>query len=56
MTIQHYCPECDTEQTFSLMASEALHLGRKTKWWCKECGYEMVKIGEDIDSTGRASA
>ena len=49
MEKEHYCPSCDEEQTFSLMASEQVHLGKKTKWWCKECGYEMVLIGDSVD-------
>ncbi|MFP4530830.1 MAG: hypothetical protein ACLFNC_06030 [Halodesulfurarchaeum sp.] len=50
MEKEHYCPSCGEERTFSLMASEQVHLGKKTKWWCKECGYEMVLIGETVDS------
>ena len=50
MEKEHYCPSCGEERTFSLMASEQVHLGKKTKWWCKECGYEMVLIGESVDS------
>ena len=50
MEIQHYCPECDEETTFHLMASVELHLGRKTKWYCGECDYELVKIDDDIDT------
>lgn len=50
MQTEHYCPSCESEQTFSLMASEAIHLGRKTKWWCEECGYELVLIDDEADS------
>ncbi len=50
MKIEHYCPACDTAESFSLMASEQVQLGKKTKWWCEECGYEMVLIGESVDS------
>lgn len=41
---------CEEEQSFSLMASEQVQLGKKTKWWCEECGYEMVLIGDQVDS------
>ncbi|MDR5655675.1 hypothetical protein RH831_00565 [Halodesulfurarchaeum sp. HSR-GB] len=50
MEIEHYCPECGEERSFSLMASNQMHLGKKTKWWCEECGYEMVLIGENVDT------
>jgi len=55
METEHYCPQCESEQTFSLMASEALQLGKKTKWWCRECGYEMVLIGEEVDSAAASA-
>lgn len=51
MELEHHCPECDEETTFHLMASVELHLGRKTKWYCGECDYEMIRIDGDIDST-----
>lgn len=45
------CPRCETERTFYLVASTELHLGRKTKWVCGECDYQIVRIDGDIDST-----
>lgn len=51
MELEHHCPECGEETTFHLMASVELHLGRKTKWYCGECDYEMIRIDGDIDST-----
>lgn len=50
MEMQHDCPSCEEETTFHLMASEQVHLGRKTKWYCGECDYSIVMI-DDIDST-----
>ncbi|MFB6109456.1 MAG: hypothetical protein ABEJ60_01090 [Halodesulfurarchaeum sp.] len=50
METSHYCPACGEERSFSLMASGQMHLGEKTKWWCEECGYELVLIGESVDS------
>lgn len=55
MEMQHHCPVCDEEQTFHLMASVEIHLGRKKKWYCGECDYEMVTI-DGIDSTEAAPA
>lgn len=48
--LDHDCPECGVERTFYLTASMELHLGRKTKWRCPECGFGFVKIDGDIDS------
>lgn len=49
--MQHYCPHCDAERTFYKSASTMMHLGRKTKWYCEECDYQLVKFDGDIDST-----
>ena len=51
--IEHYCPSCEEEQTFYKTASMMVHLGRKTKWYCGECDYQMVTI-DGIDSTATA--
>ncbi|MFW5965408.1 MAG: hypothetical protein ACOCP3_01495 [Halodesulfurarchaeum sp.] len=56
MDIEHYCPACGEETTFSLMASTQMHLGTKTKYWCNECDYELVLIGEDVDAAATAEA
>jgi len=48
--IRHECPQCDAEQTFYRAASTELHLGEKTKWFCTECDYGIVRINGDIDS------
>ncbi|MFT4932011.1 MAG: transposase-like protein [Natronomonas sp.] len=50
------CPLCEAERTFYLVASTELHLGRKTKWICEECDYQVVKIDGDIDSAAGAEA
>lgn len=55
MKKEHYCPSCDETRSFSLMASEKMYLGKKTKWWCEECGFEMVLIDNTVD-TARAQA
>lgn len=43
------CPSCEAEQTFYRAASTRIHLGEKTKWACAECGYQIVKIGEELE-------
>ena len=43
------CPECGDTRTFWRTASTRLHLGRKVKWQCGECGYGFVEI-DGIDS------
>jgi len=45
------CSACDEERTFYRAASTTLRLGEKVKWRCPECGYSIVTIGDDIDST-----
>lgn len=50
------CPHCETERTFSLVASTNLHLGLKTKWHCKECDWGFVRIGDVLDTSADASA
>lgn len=50
MEIEHYCPACGEDRTFHLMASVELHLGRKTKYYCEECDYELVRIDGEVDS------
>ena len=38
------CPVCDEMTSFYRSAAMELHLGKKTKWRCTECGYGYVAI------------
>lgn len=49
------CPYCEAEQTFYLIASTELHLGRKTKWLCDECERNIVKIDGKVDTAAEAA-
>jgi transposase-like protein len=49
------CPYCEAEQTFYLIASTELHLGRKTKWLCDECERNIVKIDGEVDTAADAA-
>jgi len=49
--LEHECPECGAEREFYQAASTELHLGEKTKWYCPECDFGLVRINGDIDST-----
>ena len=50
LEIEHVCPSCAGESTFYRSASTNLHLGEKTKWYCVECDFGLVRIN-GIDST-----
>lgn len=50
LEMQHDCPRCGGERTFYRSASTNLHIGLKTKWYCSECDYGLVRIDGDIDS------
>ncbi|MFT4881074.1 MAG: rubredoxin [Natronomonas sp.] len=56
MELEHECPECDRRRSFYLAASTELHLGRKLKWRCPECGYGFVRIGGEVDAAGTTPA
>jgi rubredoxin len=47
MTLQQdaECPSCEETRTFYRTAATSLHLGRKTKWRCPECGFGYVEVG-----------
>jgi hypothetical protein len=49
--LEHECPECDAEQPFYPAASTELHLGEKTKWYCTECDFGLIRIDGEVDST-----
>ncbi|SIR83529.1 DUF7838 family putative zinc beta-ribbon protein [Natronorubrum daqingense] len=54
MELDHYCPDCDGEQTFYRAASTKVHLGEKVKWHCPNCDYGFVRIGDNgtaVDSS-----
>ncbi|MFW6003588.1 MAG: hypothetical protein ACOCPT_04120 [Halanaeroarchaeum sp.] len=51
--MEHYCPDCEADRTFKKSASTMVHLGQKTKWYCTECDYQLIKI-DGIDSTATA--
>ncbi|MFB6298477.1 MAG: hypothetical protein ABEH56_08155 [Salinirussus sp.] len=50
MELERDCPECGEARTFSRVASTSMHLGRKVKWACPECGYGFVRIGGAVDT------
>jgi len=56
MELEAECPECGEERTFYMAASTELHLGRKIKWRCPECGYGFVRIDDAVDSAEGATA
>jgi len=47
------CPSCGETQSFYRTAAMTLHLGEKTKWYCTECDYQLIKIN-GIDSAATA--
>lgn len=49
MELQRECPECESEE-FYQAASTMIHLGRKMKWRCAECGYTFVQIDDVVDT------
>jgi transposase-like protein len=49
--LERKCPTCEAERTFYLGASTELHLGKKTKWRCPECGYGFVRIDYAVDTS-----
>jgi len=49
--IEHYCPDCDGDETFYRAASTTLHLGTKVKWHCSECDYGFVEVDDEIDTS-----
>ncbi|MFB6138812.1 MAG: hypothetical protein ABEJ26_00060 [Halosimplex sp.] len=53
--IQFECPVCGEETEFFQAASMQVHLGKKVKWHCSECGYGFVRIDGTVD-TSKASA
>lgn len=52
--LERECPDCGEEQTFYRAAWTILHLGKKTKWYCPECGWGFIRIDGDIDSSAAA--
>jgi len=50
MTREQYCPNCESEQTFTRAATTHLNVGRKIKWRCDACGRQTVQIGTEIDT------
>jgi len=56
MELERGCPECGEQRTFYLAASTELHLGRKRKWRCPECGYGFVRIDGEVDTAAPATA
>lgn len=38
------CPSCEEARSFYRTAAMNLHLGKKTKWRCPECGYGFIRI------------
>jgi rubredoxin len=46
------CPDCGGAE-FYRAASTLVHLGRKVKWRCAECGHGFVTIDGAVD-TGTA--
>jgi len=50
MELAHGCPECGADE-FYRAASTRLHLGEKVKWYCTECDYGFVRIGEAVDTS-----
>lgn len=46
-----HCPECGEQRSFWKTASMTVHIGTKTKWECTDCGYRLVRIGSDVDSS-----
>jgi rubredoxin len=52
LEMEYDCPECESSQ-FWKTASMEIHLGKKTKWRCSDCGYGFIRIGGDI-STAKA--
>jgi len=56
MELERECPECGERRTFYMAASTGLHMGRKRKWRCPECGYSFVRIGREVDTADAATA
>jgi len=50
MTREQYCPNCESEQTFTRAATTHLNVGQKIKWRCDACGRQTVQIGTEIDT------
>lgn len=50
MTLEQFCPSCESEQTFTQAATTTLNVGLKVKWRCEECGQQTVQIGSEIDT------
>jgi rubredoxin len=53
LELERECPRCSETRTFWKTASTELHLGRKVKWDCPECGFGFVRIDGAVD-TGTA--
>ncbi|MCT9097402.1 hypothetical protein [Haloarchaeobius sp. HME9146] len=51
LEIEHYCPDCEDDETFYRAASTEMHLGEKVKWHCTECDYGFVKIDGNVDTS-----
>jgi len=50
MELDRDCPTCGEQRTFRRSASTTLHLGEKTKWYCRECGHRIVRINGEVDT------
>ncbi|SFR61739.1 DUF7838 family putative zinc beta-ribbon protein [Halogeometricum limi] len=50
MEIERECPSCGETATFWKTAYMEIHLGKKTKWRCAECGYGYIQIDGDIST------
>lgn len=48
------CPDCEADRTFRRAASTLVHLGRKVKSHCPECGYGIVRIDGTVDTATTA--
>ncbi|WP_411964233.1 hypothetical protein [Haloferax sp. YSMS24] len=53
LEIERDCPVCDNDR-FYLSASMEVHLGKKTKWRCTECGYGYIHITDEAETYAKA--
>lgn len=56
LELEHHCPRCETERSFSRVACMNLHLGLKTKWVCSECSFVFVRVDGAIESTAPSTS
>ncbi|QIQ75786.1 hypothetical protein GL213_04160 [Halogeometricum borinquense] len=47
LEMEYDCPECDSTKFWKTAYME-IHLGKKTKWQCNDCGYGFIQINDDI--------